>query len=138
MSRTWAIAASVGSTNRPTRGGPPAIRPDSAAAVSRRHGAGGGRKEHEPNPVGTGLDRGVEGDRVIDAADLYLGHRIPAAMSAAAMPGSRAAVIGRPTTIQSAPAAIACAGVMVRAWSPEAAPSGRMPGTTSLTAGPSA
>ena len=38
-----------------------------------------------------------------------------AAMAEAAAPGSAAPVIGRPRTIQFAPAATACAGVMVRA-----------------------
>ena len=67
-----AIIASVGSTNRPTRGGPPTPRADRAAAVAGCHITGGRRKEYEPDPVGTGLDRRIEGDRVVDAADLYL------------------------------------------------------------------
>jgi tartronate-semialdehyde synthase len=58
-------------------------------------------------------------------------------MAAAAAAGSGAAVMGRPRTIQSAPAATASAGVAVRAWSSATLPAGRTPGTTSATAGPS-
>ncbi len=57
-------------------------------------------------------------------------------MAAAAAAGSAAAVIGRPMTSQSAPAAIASRGVRVRAWSPASDPAGRMPGTTSSGSGP--
>ena len=46
--------------------------------------------------------------------------------------------MGRPTTIQSAPSATACAGVATRAWSPASLPAGRMPGTTSRGPSPSA
>src|SRR6266851_303458 len=57
-------------------------------------------------------------------------------MSSAAARGSPAAVIGRPTTRKSAPAATAAAGVATRDWSPASPPSGRMPGHTSTMSGP--
>src|SRR5207237_4702135 len=42
--------------------------------------------------------------------------------------GFAASVIGRPTTMCVAPAAIASAGVTTRLWSPRSAPVGLMPG----------
>ncbi len=44
--------------------------------------------------------------------------------------GSAASVMGRPTTMWVAPAAIASAGVTTRTWSPWPAPAGRTPGVT--------
>src|SRR5918998_1001647 len=49
----------------------------------------------------------------------------------AASAGSGAAVIGRPTTMTSAPAARVSVADIVRRWSPWASPALRMPGTTS-------
>src|SRR5215510_999935 len=59
------------------------------------------------------------------------------ATTASATPrGLFASTIGRPTTRKSAPAAIACAGVAIRFWSPRAASAGRMPGVTRIMSGP--
>ena len=52
----------------------------------------------------------------------------PAAIAAAAAPGSAAPVMGRPMTSRSAPSASACSGVATRAWSCTSAPAGRTPG----------
>ena len=59
-------------------------------------------------------------------------------MARAAEAGSAAPVVGRPMTSQSAPWRMACAGVMMRFWSPVSAPAGRIPGTTSVKSDPSA
>jgi len=58
----------------------------------------------------------------------------------AALNGSFAAMIGRPTTRKLAPAATALAAVAVRAWSsaPSAALVGLMPGVTTVKSGPHA
>ena len=103
---------------RGRRTGP--TRPGSAGVARRqcrRLGGGDearrGREEDKPDPIRTGADGGVDGGGVVDAANLDPdGH---ANSVAAACAGSTAPVIGRPTTIKSAPAASASRGVMVRA-----------------------
>ena len=59
-------------------------------------------------------------------------------ISDAAVTGSGACVMGRPTTRQVAPDLMAAAGVTTRFWSPTSAPAGRMPGTHSTKEGPQA
>ena len=51
------------------------------------HSAGRAGEDTHPYRIGTGFDRGIESDGVIPCRRLLLGHRISAAMSAAAIPG---------------------------------------------------
>ena len=106
-----------GSARAPSPGGCRAR----GTATPRVH-ATAARSVMKPGPVVPGAAPEATGEPDLRA--------ISARIARAAAAGSGAAMTGRPTTMKSAPAARAAAGVAVRFWSSGVAPSGRTPGVT--------